>query len=255
MRFESEVAVVTGAGSGIGAATAIRFGAEGAAVACVDANHETAQTTADAIRAAGGQALAVGADVSRAEPVGTAAEKIRSQLGEVSILFNNAGIGVLGAVHDVGDDDWERCLAVDLGSIRLLARALVPRMLDRGRGAIVNTCSAFASVASPSFAAYHAAKGGVRALTLSMARDLGPNIRVNCISPGVVDTPGIRGLIAAADDPHEFERELVASNRILRRMAQPEEIASAVLFLASDDASFITGHDLVIDGGMTVVAR
>jgi NAD(P)-dependent dehydrogenase (short-subunit alcohol dehydrogenase family) len=110
-------------------------------------------------------------------------------------------------------------------------------------------------VASPGIAAYHAAKGAVRALTLSMARDLGPSIRVNCVSPGVVDTTAVRASIASAEDPQLLERLLVESNRILRRLARPEEIAMTVLFLASEDASFITGHDLVVDGGMTVVAR
>jgi NAD(P)-dependent dehydrogenase (short-subunit alcohol dehydrogenase family) len=110
-------------------------------------------------------------------------------------------------------------------------------------------------MASPGFAAYHAAKGGVRSLTISMARDLGPAIRVNCVSPGVVDTPPVRSGIAAAADGGRLERELVAQSRILGRMARPDEIGHAVLFLASDQASYITGQDLVVDGGLTVVAR
>jgi NAD(P)-dependent dehydrogenase (short-subunit alcohol dehydrogenase family) len=254
-RFDGEVVAVTGAGSGIGAATALRFAAEGASVACVDVDGDAAETSAASIRDAGGRALGLTADVSDAAAIHAAVAGIREEFGDPTILFNNAGIGVLGAVHEVSDDDWARCLAVDLDSIRLLARACVPAMLARGSGAIVNTCSAFASVASPGFAAYHAAKGAVRSLTFSMARDLGPTIRVNCVSPGVVDTAGIRGLIAAAEDSEQFERLLVESNRILRRMARPDEVASAVVFLASGDASFITGHDLVVDGGMTVVAR
>jgi NAD(P)-dependent dehydrogenase (short-subunit alcohol dehydrogenase family) len=254
-RFDAHVAVVTGAASGIGAATAARFGAEGARVGCLDIDAEGAARSAAVIEGAGGTALALATDVADPDAVARAGRRIHDELGEPTIIFNNAGFGVLGAVHEVTDADWARCMAVNLDSIRLLARAVVPSMLARGSGAIVNNCSAFASVASPDLAAYHAAKGAVRALTLSMARDLGPSIRVNCVSPGVVDTEAVRASITSAEDPQLFARQLVESNRVLRRLARPEEIASTVLFLASEDASFITGHDLVVDGGMTVVAR
>jgi NAD(P)-dependent dehydrogenase (short-subunit alcohol dehydrogenase family) len=144
---------------------------------------------------------------------------------------------------------------VNLTGTYLCSKALAPAMIEKQSGSIVNICSYFARVASPGFAAYHAAKGGVRSLTISMARDLGPAIRVNCVSPGVVDTPPVRSGIAAAADGAQLERELVAQSRILRRLARPEEIGQVVLFLASDHASYVTGHDLVADGGLTVVTR
>jgi NAD(P)-dependent dehydrogenase (short-subunit alcohol dehydrogenase family) len=254
-RFESQVVVVTGAGSGIGAATAKLFAAEGAHVVCVDKDLETASGTADAIRAAGGVATPYLLDVGNREQVRIVADQILTQIGTPDVLFNNAGMSVAGSVANVADAYWDLCIAIDLTGVMAVSRAFLPNMVERGSGAIVNTCSTFSTLAAPDFAAYHAAKGGVRALTVSMARDFGPAIRVNCVSPGVVGTEGLTRRVSNSPDPETAERELAESNRILLRLARPEEIGYPVLFLASDEASFITGQDLVVDGGMTVVAR
>lgn len=254
-RFAGRVVVATGVATGIGQATARLFGAEGASVVCVDLDAAGAEATAALLRDGGAAAIAVGADISDPADVEAMAEVVICEFGRVDVLFNNAGIAVGGAVHETSEEDWARCLDVDLTGTYRCCKALVPHLLERPSASIVNTCSAFATIAGPQFAAYQAAKGGVRGLTISMARDLGPSIRVNCVSPGVVETPAIRAILASVPEGEVMEREMIESNRILKRMARPEEVGEAVLFLASDQASFITGQDLLVDGGMTVVAR
>lgn len=222
---------------------------------CVDKDIASAKATVAEVLARGGAASPIQLDISDRPAVREAADVILQQIGVPDVLFNNAGMSVPGSTAVVTDADWDLCISIDLTGVMAVSRAFLPGMIARGSGAIVNTCSTFATLAAPEFAAYHAAKGGVRALTTSMARDFGPAIRVNCVSPGVVGTEGLDRRIANSPDPIASAKVLAESNRIMLRLARPDEIARPVLFLASDDASFITGHDLVIDGGMTVVAR
>jgi NAD(P)-dependent dehydrogenase (short-subunit alcohol dehydrogenase family) len=251
-----KVCIVTGAGSGIGAATAELLAEHGAAgVVCADLDGASAEATAQRIEQAGGTATAFTIDISSAADAVALIDHTMSAHGRLDVLHNNAGMGIFGAVHETSEADWERCLAVNLKGTFLVTKAALPAMMEQRRGAIVNTCSNHATVASPQLAAYHASKGGIRALTRQMARDYSPDIRINCVSPGLVDTKVVReGRVARGPDPVAAWKALEESNRFFHRAAQPREIAYGVLFLASDEASFITGHDLKMSGGQGEVA-
>lgn len=253
-RLQGKVALITGAGSGIGKASALLFAAEGARVACADLFAEAAEQTAAEIRAAGGEALAIQVDVRRAEDAERMVRTTIEGFGTLDVLFNNAGTGVRGKVHELSESDWDLVLDTNLKSVFLCSRAALPYFLQRGGGVIVNTASTFGLLANPDYAAYCASKAGVILLTRSMALDYGPAIRVNCICPGATDTPRLRRGFAAAPDPAERERRTAELNRVMRRLADPLEIAYAALFLASDEASFVTGEALVVDGGQTIDA-
>jgi NAD(P)-dependent dehydrogenase (short-subunit alcohol dehydrogenase family) len=248
------VALVTGAGSGIGAATAELLAEEGAAVVCSDLDEDACREVAGRICGAGGRAIAVPADIADEAAVASLAKEAIASFGRIDILHNNAGMSVTGSAHTVAPEDWDRCIDVNLRGTWLVSRAVIPHMLEAGGGSIVNTCSNWAQVGAPNFAAFHAAKGGIRSLTVSMARDYAPTIRVNSVSPGMIDTPATRRAASYAPYPEERWRTMVESNRLLGRAGTPREVAYAVLFLASPEASFITAHDLVMSGGQGGVA-
>lgn len=258
-RMSGKVCIVTGAASGIGAATAGLFAEMGAlAVVCADLDLVAAQATADRIVATGVAATAVETDIADEEAAGRLAQHAIEAHRRIDVLHNNAGMGVVGAVHQTSFADWTRVMDVNLAGTFLVSKAVLPVMIAQGSGAIVNTCSNHATVGSPERAAYAASKGGIRALTRQMARDYSPDIRVNCVSPGLVDTPIARrartGSGPEAAEAAEAWRIRVESNKYFRRAASPREIAFGVLFLASDEASFLTGHDLVMSGGQGEVA-
>jgi NAD(P)-dependent dehydrogenase (short-subunit alcohol dehydrogenase family) len=243
------VALITGAASGIGRATAMLFAREGAAVAAVDLDGSGAAAVARAIEAQGGRALAVSADVTRETDCRVAIESTVAAFGGLQVLFNNAGIIRRATILETGEEDWDRLMAVNVKGIFLMSRIAVPLMARSGGGAIINTASGWGLSAGPRAAAYCASKGAVVQLTKAMAIDHGEaGIRVNCICPGDTDTPMLleeaRQLGAPSD---RFLSE--AAWRPLRRLGRPEEIAEAALYLASDAASFVTGTALVVDGG------
>lgn len=259
-RFSNHVAVVTGAGSGIGRATALRLAAEGAKVALIDLSESAIAATAQSIKHAGGIATGYTCDVSNAAQLAAVHQCIVSNLGVPTVLANVAGAAdpAQGAGLDQVDPArWEHVLAVNLTGPYLLSRLLLPGMAEAGRGAIVNVSSlAGRSKSGTATAAYTASKAGLLGLTRHLAFDYGPRgIRVNAICPGAVDTPMLRaGMAEAAASPEEAERRQVsmmahAFFMPIRRMSTAEEQAAAILFLASDDASYINGVALDVNGG------
>jgi NAD(P)-dependent dehydrogenase (short-subunit alcohol dehydrogenase family) len=254
MRFEDRVAVVTGTGGGIGRAIARGLAGEGAAVLCVGLDETTNAETVRLIESAGGRASFVRADVGSGPDNERMIAAAIERFGGVDVVVNNAGVTLRGAIHEIAEEDWDATFDTNVKGIFHCSRAVIPHFLDRGRGNIVLTSSTFGLLAARGYAAYCASKAAVSMLAKQMALDYGPAIRVNAVCPGATDAPQLRAHIDASPDPAATEAEIGKLNAALQRMAQPEEIADAVLFLASDEARFVTGHALVVDGGQTIDA-
>jgi NAD(P)-dependent dehydrogenase (short-subunit alcohol dehydrogenase family) len=244
-----KVALITGGASGIGRATAQLFAAEGAALALVDVDESGARALAQAVEDAGGQAIVIGCDVSQAGDCHRAVEATVEAFGSLDILFNNAGIIRRADVVGTTEEEWDRVMAVNLKSVFLMSKYAVPVMAARGGGAIVNTGSGWGLLGGRHAVSYCASKAAVVNLTRAMALDHGhQGIRVNCVCPGDTDTSMLR---CEAQQLGATEAQFLAeaADRPLGRIGTPEEIARAVLYLASDASSFVTGTTLVVDGG------
>jgi 3-oxoacyl-[acyl-carrier protein] reductase len=257
-RLRGQVALVTGAENGIGRATAQLFAREGARVACFDVRETGTPRVDRAIRDEGGEALFVQGDVASPADWERLVATTLETFGRLDVLFNNAGVGIRKKIHEFTPEEWEFVVDVNLTGAFHGVRAVLPHFLAQGRGNIVNTASSLGVLATEQYPAYCATKAALINLTRQLALDYGPGVRVNCVCPGPIDTPRYRGFPPQPRYPAGMTDAERASQgqsvRGLRRVGRPEEVASAVLFLASDDSSFVTGHALVVDGGQTLDA-
>jgi NAD(P)-dependent dehydrogenase (short-subunit alcohol dehydrogenase family) len=246
MRMHAKVALITGAGSGIGRATALRLAAEGARIACADRDAEAAAQTAQTIGAQGGEAIALNVDVTNETACAQMVADTLARFGALTTLVNSAGVRPERPDPAPAFAERQRVVEVNLTGTYLCARAALPALTDSGGGSIVNLASIYGLVGGSTGPAYAASKGAIVNLTRQMAIDWAPRVRVNCVCPAVIETPMTAGLRV---DPAWAER--VLKRYPLGRFGQPEEIAAAILYLASDEAAFVTGVALPVDGGFT----
>jgi hypothetical protein len=251
MKLKDKVAIVTGAGKGIGKGIVTVFFREGAKVVVADWDEESGKKTAEEICVSGGNAIFVKCDVSDEEQVKAMIRAAVAKYGRINVLVNNAGIGMYKTVLDTTSEEWDRCLAVNLKGVFLCSKYAIPHIKAAGGGAIVNIASVHSYQNVGGTAPYAASKAGVVALTRVMAIDHGRDrIRVNAVCPGWIDTPLIQGVFAGFADPKKAKQD-VERRQILGRLGTPEEVGEAVAFVASEEASYITGASLMVDNGMT----
>jgi NAD(P)-dependent dehydrogenase (short-subunit alcohol dehydrogenase family) len=252
MQLIGKVALITGAAEGIGRATAIRFSDEGAVVCIVDVNEELGRRTLEQITQKGGKAIFVQADVSQSKDVQASVDKTLKEYGNIDILVNNAAIFIQGSVTTLEEEQWDRTLAVNLKSMYLYGKRVIPIMVRQGGGVILNMGSVLSLVGRTDYAAYCASKGGILALTRAMALDYAnKGIRVNCICPGVVNTSQLEVCLKQHSLGQQKAYLEIIDRYPIGRIAEPSEVAGLLAYLASEEASFITGVAYPFDGGFT----
>jgi NAD(P)-dependent dehydrogenase (short-subunit alcohol dehydrogenase family) len=251
-RLNNKVAIITGAARGIGAKSAEFFAREGAAVAVWDTNPELGQTVAEKINAAGGQAIFCRCDVTNPAEIDQAVKQVVAELGLPNVLFNNAGIVVVGGVEEISEADWDRQYAVNVKSIYLVSRAVIPFMRQAGGGSIINMGSESAFVGFPMHPAYCSSKAAVVHLSRSMAiRYASEKIRVNSLCPGTINTEMYQEFLSLQPDPEGVNAEITRMHPL--GIAEPEDIAWAAVYMASDESRYMTGSPMLVEGGITAI--
>lgn len=250
-RLDQQAVLITGAGQGLGEAIARQFAVEGALVAALDHNKSAVESVAESIRRTGGQCIAIHADVSHAEDMRQAVELAATQYGGLDVLVNNAAVQIMGPLHEYEEADFDKTVDVNLKGAFLGCKYALPIMMKRQKGVILSVSSVLGVVGDPDLSIYGATKGAIIAMTKSLAVAYGPHgIRVNCVCPGDIQTPMVKQFFDFQTDPDKA-REEVYRHYPMRRIAEPEEVAKTLVFLASTDASFISGSHLFVDGGLT----
>lgn len=245
MRLQNKIAIITGAGSGIGRGIALAFVKEGAKVVVADWSEEGGKETVEQIRKIKGEAVFVKTDVSKAADIDEMVKTCLDKFGRVDILVNNAGIVRFAPLHETTEEDWDAVLDVNLKSVFLGSKRVIPEMLKQGQGKIISTTSIAGLVGFENIGHYCASKGGIIALTREMALEYAKHrINVNCIAPGVIKTAMTKDMIA---DP--AQKQFLENSTPYPRIGEPEDIAFAAVYLASDESDFVNGHVLVVDGG------
>jgi NAD(P)-dependent dehydrogenase (short-subunit alcohol dehydrogenase family) len=251
MRLQNKIILVTGSGSGIGKSTALLFAREGATVAVNDLDAASGLETVEEIRRAGGSANFARADVTHPDEVKAMIEQIIADHGRIDVLFNNAGISGVGAIHQIEPADWDKLMSVNVKGVFLPSKYTLPYMMERRQGSVINMSSCVAEIGLALRASYAATKGAVLAMTKSMQVDYAPyNIRINAILPGTIFTPFVENYIKNSYSDADSAIEKLKTRQLGGELGRPEDVAQAALFLASDESKFMMGSPLYIDGGV-----
>ena len=251
MRLQDKVTLITGAGSGIGRSTALLFAREGASVIVNDVDEVKGLETVREIIEKGGEALFIKADVTQPEAVKTMVDTAIAEFGRIDVLFNNAGISGVGALHEIEPETWDRIMSINVKGVFLPSKYVLPYMMERRTGSIINMSSCVAEMGLARRASYGATKGAVLALTKSMQVDYAAyNIRVNALLPGTIYTPFMENYLKTSYDDPTAAIESLKQRQLSGELGKPEDVANAALFLASDESKFMMGSPLYIDGGV-----
>ena len=250
-RLANKVCVITGAGSGIGRASALLFAREGGCVVVADVDKAGADETVRQIKSEGGAASSSIVDVTDAAAAKRLAENAAATYGRIDVLFNNAGISGVGSLHETSEELWDRVMAVNVRGVFLVSKFVVPHMLERRAGSIINMSSTIADIGLAQRASYAASKGAILALTRAMQVDYAPfGIRVNALLPGTIHTPFVEKYLRESYPNREDGLKAIRKRQLTEELGKPEDVASAALFLASDESSFVMGTGLFVDGGV-----